>query len=175
MKVVYKCKNTDTVLDSVDMSTFNGYIIQVEKGNKISNITEVYKNVVLAKISLRPSKTPLIHKVEYNGHIEYRYNNNNVSSVYYEFNDKKYGEYLKFDLNGILLDRIFYYEGKDVTSDIIQFLGYTDDLSSFKNYEFKEDELFNIMMKYGFYFRFRNESERDSSEFDRITEYCQHI
>lgn len=175
MKIVYKCKDTDKVLTSVDMSTFNGYMIQVENGNKISNITELSNNFVLSKIELRPTKKPLIHKVEYNGHIEYRYNNNNVSSVYYEFNNKKYGEYQKYDLNGVLLDRIFYFDGLDITTEIMQFIGYKNGLTSFKDYKFKEDELFNIMMKYGFYFRFCNDSERESSDFDRINEYCQYI
>ena len=174
MKTVYKCKNTGIVMDSVDVNEFHGYRIQIDH-NKISKVTELYKNTVLANIVYRPTKTPLIHKVEYNGHIEYRYNNNRVSSVYFEFDNKMYGEYKKFDSNGVLLERIYYHENNDVTEDVMKFIGYKECPSQFKYYNFQEDELFNLMIKYGNYFRFCFESERESSEFDRITEYCQQL
>ncbi len=172
MKIVYKCKNTGEVSSTVNLDEFSGYKIQIDH-NKISKITEIENNVVLAKIDYRPTKTTLIHKIEYNGHVEYRYNNNKVNSLYFEFNNKLYGEYKKFDPTGNLIERKFYYDNRDITHDVIRFIGYKEDPNEFMNYTFQEDEMFNLMMKYGYYFRFCYESERESSDFDSITKYCQ--
>lgn len=174
MKIVYKCKHTGEVSSTVDLNEFEGYKIQLENG-KISKIYELLNHIVLCRIDYRPTKATLIHKIEYNGHIEYRYNNNRVNSLYYEFENKKYGEYKKFDTTGNLIQRIFYYEDKDITDDIMKFIGYDDEPSNFMNYTFTESELFNVMMKYGFYFRFCYEAGRESTEFDLITEYCKNM
>lgn len=171
MKIVYKCKTTGVLMDSVDLNSFDGYRIQIDH-NKISKVTEMRYNEVIAKIDYRPTLTPIIHTVEYNGHIEERYNNNRVSNLSYRFDGKLYGEYLKYSAQGDLLDRKYFVNGIDVTNDIIKFIGYTDDVSNFKYYEFREDEIFNIMAKYGHYFRFVNESGRKSTDFDYITQYC---
>lgn len=172
MKIVYKCKQTGEVSSTVNLDEFSGYKIQIEH-NKISKITELLNNEVLALINYRPTKTTLIHKIEYNGHVEYRYNNNKVDSMYFEFNNKRYGEYKKFNPSGELVDRKYYYDNRDITEEVMRFIDYKDDPNDFKYYTFQEDEVFNLMMKYGFYFRFCFESERESSEFDLITEYCQ--
>lgn len=171
MKIVYKCKESGSVLNQVDMSTFNGYIIQVEQLKQINFITEVQNNVILSKIKLRPTKTPLIYRVEYNGHVEYRYNNNNVMCVYYVHDDRRYGEFRKYDVNGELVDRIFYYNDHDITADVMKFIDYQD-VNTFKEYKFKDDELFNLMFRYGTLFKFYGESKRESAEFDRIVQYC---
>lgn len=174
MKFVYKCKNTGIVNDSVDQNKFTGYRIQIDK-NKISKVTEFDGNNILANIIYRPTKMTLIHKVECNGHIEERYNNNQVSSKYYMFDDKLYGEYRRYDINGNIESIKYYFEGRDVTEEIMSFVGYTNTPNSFKYYTFCEDETFNIMFKYGHYFRFCYESDRESSEFDEITKYCQNF
>lgn len=171
MKIVYKCKNTGSISDSVDLNVFDGYRIQIDH-NKISKVTEMRYNEVLAKIDYRPTKIPIIQTVEYNGHIEERYNNNRVSSLSYRFDGKLYGEYVKYNAEGVLMDRKFFFNGNDVTNDIMKFIGFTDDNSAFKYYEFREDEIFNIMAKYGHYFRFIYESGRQSTDFDTITRYC---
>lgn len=171
MKIVYKCKNTGSISNSVDLNIFDGYRIQIDH-NKISKITEMRYNEVLAKIDYRPTLTPTIHKVEYNGHIEERYNNNRVSNLSYRFNGQLYGEYIKYTTQGELLDRKYFNNGIDVTNEIIKFIGYQDYISNFKYYELREDEIFNIMAKYGHYFRFVNESGRKSTDFDYITQYC---
>lgn len=171
MKIVYKCKHTGKVSSAVKLDEFSGYKIQIDH-DKISKITELVNNEVLAKIDYRPTMTPIIHMVEYNGHIEERYNNNRVSNISYRFNGKLYGEYLKYTVQGELFDRRYYFNGVDVTDDIIKFIGYNDDVSNFKYYEFREDEMFNLMAKYGYYFRFAYESGRTSTEFDYITQYC---
>ncbi len=174
MKIVYKCKHTGEVSSTVNLDEFEGYCIKLEN-NKLSKITELLCSIVLAKIDYRPTKTTLIHKIEYNGHIEYRYSNNKVQSLYYEFDNKKYGEYKKFSPSGELTERKFYFENVDITDDVMNFIRYNGHPKDFKDYSFKEDELFNLMMKYGYYFRFCYESGRDSTEFDFITEYCQKI
>lgn len=174
MKIVYKCKKTGIVKDSVDLNEFIGYRVQIDH-NKISKVTEFKQNNVLATITYRPTKIPLIQKVEYYGHVENRYNNNQVSSQYFEHNDKLYGEYKRYDINGNLESRTYYYDGKDVTNEIINFIGYKEEPSEFKFYVFQEDEMFNLMARYGHYFRFCFESDRYSSEFDEITKYCQLI
>jgi hypothetical protein len=158
-------------MDSVDLSSFNGYRIQIDH-NKISKVTEIQYNEVLAKIDYRPTLTPTIHMVEYNGHIEERYNNNRVSTVSYRFDGKLYGEYIKYTSEGDIFVRKYFSNGVDVTNDIIKFIGYSDDIVNFKYYQFREDEIFNIMAKYGHYFRFVYESGRHSKEFDDITKYC---
>jgi len=172
MKIVYKCKQSGIVKDSVDMNEFSGYRIQIDH-DKISKISEFFKNNELARIIYRPTKTPLIQKVEYNGHVEERYNNNKVSSKYYMFDKKLYGEYLRYDIHGNLQSRKYFYEDKDITEEIMSFIGYKDSLIAFMFYSFREDEAFNIMIRYGNHFRFSYESNRDSSEFDEITKYCQ--
>lgn len=174
MKIVYKCKQSGVVKDSVDMNEFIGYRIQIDY-DKISKVSEFKQNDELARIIYRPTKTPLIQKVEYNGHVEERYNNNSVSSKYYMFDNKLYGEYLKYDIHGNLQSRKYFYEGKDITEEIMSFIGYKESLTAFMFYSFREDEAFNIMIKYGNHFRFCYESDRDSSEFDDITMYCQNI
>lgn len=172
MKIVYKCKQSGIVKDSVDMNEFTGYRIQIDH-NKISKISEFFKNNELARIIYRPTKTPLIQKVEYNGHVEERYNNNNVSSKYFLFDNKLYGEHLRYDISGNLQSRKYFSDGKDVTEEIMSFICYTGNINEFMFYSFQEDELFNIMIKYGNHFRFCYESYRESTEFDKITEYCQ--
>lgn len=174
MKIVYKCKHTGEVSSTVNLDEFEGYKIQLVNG-KINKIFEITNNQILSIINYRPTKATLIHKIEYNGHVEYRYNNNKVNTRYYEFNNKKYGEYQKYDTFGNLIDRKYYYDDLDITDSVIKFIGYNDDPSNFKHYSFSECETFNLMMKYGYYFRFCYESERESTEFDSITEYCKNI
>ena len=173
MKIVYKCKSTGIVSDSVDLNSFDGYRIQFDY-NKISKVTEMRYNEVLAKIDYRPTKIPIIQQIEYNGHLEERYNNNRISSLSYRFDGILNGEYIKYTITGTIMDRMYFYNGKNITTDVMNFIGYKDDVQEFKYYNFQEDEMFNLMAKYGHYFRFCSEG-RNSTEFDKITEYCKNI
>lgn len=179
MEIVYKCKETGYVykpkeINQLPPKGFNGYRIQYEYG-KLSNITEISNNEVLARIVYRPTKTPIIEKVEYNGHKQNRYNNNNVSSVYYESNNSLYGEYKKYDIRGNLIERKYFLDNVDVTTEVMNFVGYNGSYEEFMKYTFREDEQFNLMMKYGFNFRFCHESDIEKLDYTYITEYCQHI
>lgn len=179
MEIVYKCKETGYVFKTQEINqlppiNFSGYRIQYEYG-KLSNITEIRDNEVLAKIVYRPTKTPIIEKVEYNGHKQNRYNNNNVSSVYYEVNNALYGEFKKYDVSGNLITRKYYFDNEDITEDVMRFLGYNGSTEEFMYYSFREDEQFNLMMKYGFNFRFCHESDIEKLDYAYITEYCQRI
>lgn len=179
MEIVYKCKKTGYVfkaqeLNQLPPANFSGYRIQYDYG-KLSNITEIRNNEVLAKIVYRPTKKPIIEKVEYNGHKQNRYNNNKVSSVYFESNNALYGEYKKYDTSGNIIERKYFWNNIDVTNDVMNFLGYDGSYEDFIKYSFREDEQFNLMMKYGLNFRFCHESDIEKLDYEYITEYCQRI
>jgi hypothetical protein len=57
----------------------------------------------------------------------------------------------------------------------MKFVGYKGSYEEFMKYTFREDEQFNLMMKYGFNFRFCHESDIEKLDYTYITEYCQHI
>lgn len=169
MKIVYKQKTDNKFIHSIDKNNFSGYQINIEY-NKINSICEIDNGDIISKIFYRPTQTPIIHKVEYNGHFEYRYNNNKVQSTYFEYDNKKYGEYKKYNTDGNLIERIFYYEDYDITKEVLRFIKY-DDYNSFLHYKLKDDERFNIMIRYGYFFRLDYDF-RDSKEFDNISRYC---
>lgn len=171
MSIVYKCKTTNSTFSTVNLDEFIGYKIQKES-DKLSSIIELDKQVIKGTIKYRPTQIPLINTVQYNGYTEERYNNNMIRTIHYTWNNQIYGEYRKYNPNGDLIDKKYYYASEDITNDIMNFIRFTGDTSDFKYYEFQEDELFNVMIRYGSYFKLFDEYNMDSKQFDSITKYC---
>lgn len=169
-EIIYKSKEFE-VLEEFDRDSFNGYKIIKEKGT-INHIIEYMGGVELARITCRPTKTPVIFSVSYGHYGEERYNSNTVSRKFHVVNGKLEGETRQYTALGLPLAVKYYHQGVDVTHDIMEFIGFRGSRDEFNSYIFAEDEAFNIMMKYGSKFKFLYEYNLDSKLFDEILLNC---
>lgn len=164
------CTNSNT-----SQNEFTGYNIKYVY-NKPQVITEINKNQILSTISLRPTNSIIIDHINYNGYFEQRYNNNKVLSKVHTLNGLYHGEYLKYSLDGSIIDRKFYFNGDDITYEINKYISSDiHEIVSTNSEEISETKMFNIMLRYGTYFKFIHESTRDSNEFDIILKYLNEV
>lgn len=164
--------NQDFIEVSEKSYNFSGFEVTRDTG-KISYIKEYLDGSEIGKISFRPTSEPLIFSVVYqDGYIEQRYNNGGVSCVYNYVGGHLQGEYRRYDIAGDLQARTFYHESTDITPDIMSFIGFSGSNEEFTKYEFSTDELFNISMRYGSFFKFNHELKRSSARFDEIVRNC---
>lgn len=164
--------NAGNEVEVNEISSFSGFEIKTEY-NKVSSITEFNEGEVLGTISFRPTKTPVIFSVKYGNYREERYSHGGVSAIWHSNADNKInGEYRRYSTDGTLHEVRYFTDGKEVTTDIMKFIGYTGSTEEFINYKFGEDEKFNIWLQYGSYFKFINECEYDPNHFNGIVQYC---
>lgn len=166
LKVVYKQKD-GTEFNSLPES-FTGYMISKYEISTHS-IIEYRNGEIIGNITFRPTKTPVIFTVEYNGYNEMRYTNGKILTVWNQNGKIMEGECRKFSADGDLTGIEYYHKGNKVTQDIQSFLG-TD--KPLKDYRFGEDDIFNLYMLYGSKFKFYNEYKRDSKYFDEVANFC---
>jgi len=174
-EVKYK-KKDGTFIQSFNKQVpenFTGYKISKDY-NKISSIREYLNSHEIGNIKFRPTKIPVVFTVSYeNGYRETRYSNGNIQHAFNRNSDgMMYGESRTYDSGGVLVGRTYHYEHKNVTEDIKSFIGYTGGDMNFVDYQFGEDEIFNIYMRYGSKFKFFNEYRIDKSIIDDIAKFC---
>lgn len=163
---------TGNNFESVDINSFTGYEIKKEF-KKVSYITEYLDGDVLGTISFRPTMIPVIFSVKYGNYREERYNHGGVSSRYVVNKDSKLcGEYNRYASTGELTEVRYFNDSKEVTTDIMNFVNFSGSNEEFNEYEFGEDEHFNIYMQYGAYFKFLDEYSYNPKRFDDIVQYC---
>lgn len=173
-EVIYKQKDGNFINSTDDKIPlhFTGYKV-TNDFDRISNIMEYVSGRPIGTIHFRPTKTPVIFSVSYNGYHEDRYNNGRISTIYFTNHECRfYGEYRKFNINGDVQEVRYYQDSNDVTEDVKLFVEYKGDSSEFKNYQFAEDELFNLYMFYGNQFKFYNEYKYEPNYFDEIAKFC---
>lgn len=163
---------TGKSLDEVHLASFTGYEIKREY-SKPSFITEYLDGEVLGTISFRPTKLPVIFSVKYGNYREERYNHGGISSRYVVNKDGKLsGEYTRYTSAGVLTEVRYFNDSKEVTADIKSFVNFSGSNEEFMQYEFGEDEHFNIYMQYGAYFKFLDEYDYVPKRFDDIVACC---
>lgn len=150
---------------------FTGYEIKQEY-KRVSAITEYVNGEPIGTITFRPTKIPVIFKVHYLPYMEDRYSHGGIRSRYTIHNGYLCGEYRKFSTEGVLEERRFFFDEHEVTNEIKTFLNFKGTNDEFLQYEFKEDELFNLCIRYGSYFKFLTEYSFEPSKFDAIVKYC---
>lgn len=151
---------------------FTGYEIKKEH-EKLSYITEYLNGEVLGTISFRPTKIPVIFSINYGQYREERYNHGGVRVIYLTNQDARlFGEYRRFSSTGELIEVRYYMDSTEVTTDIMNFVNFGGSNEEFNDYQFGEDEHFNICMKYGAYFKFINEYDYNPQRFNDIVAYC---
>lgn len=164
-----KYYNTDFDLVLNPDTTFSGYVVRTEK-NTLSNIKEYENGKEIGIISFRPTQTPTINVVRYKSYYEERYANGNLSLQFNATRDSLFGEYIKYDQNGDILMRYYYNNNVNCTEEIMDFIGFNGTIEEFKYYTFKEDEEFNILMRYGSHFKLLKEQEKKPQYFDGLFE-----
>lgn len=169
MSITYKDTNYKEAQFS--QQNFTGFKI-IKERDKISYINEYYNGEEVSSISFRPTQTPVIFSVRYGNYHEERYTNNKVSSKYYAIQDRVSGEYRKYDSYGNISEVKYFNNGINCTDEIKSFIGFNGTDEEFMNYEFSEDETFNVMMRYGSNFKFLHEFGIDSNHFDTIVQNC---
>lgn len=173
-EVRYKQKD-GTFLESFNKQVpdhFTGYKI-IKDYNKISSISEYNKGQEIGIIGFRPTRNPVIFSVKYGGYNDTRYNNGSVcSTCHWDYNGKLNGEYRKLTIQGDIHTIKYFHNSIDVTEDIKTYIGFNDNIDSFKNYKFTEEEIFSLYMMYGSLFKFYNEYRINSSFFDDIVKFC---
>lgn len=169
--IVVQYLNNDFQIEQNPSPSFSGYAVRTERST-LSNIKIFENGDEVGLISFRPTKQPSINVIRYKNYFEERYINGLISLQYTYYKDVLCGEYKKFDTDGTLRMREFY-SGQGVCNqeimDFIQFKGTEED---FMHYEFKEDEEFNILMKYGSRFKLIKELGNISQYFDKVFEKC---
>jgi hypothetical protein len=173
-EVKYKMKD-GTFIESNNQqvpANFTGYKIRKDY-NKISSIHEYLNSQVIGVINFRPTIVPVIFSARFGNYQETRYSNGNIMTV---CNIDSYsmlnGEAIRYNVNGVINNKTYHYEHKNVTEDIKSFIGYTGGDMNFVDYQFGEDEIFNIYMRYGSKFKFFNEYRIDKSIIDDIAKFC---
>lgn len=168
VKVKYMYKSIDGQIYNEIPNNFNGYEIKSENSTT-STIREFKNSEHIGSIVIRPTKIPVIFSVKYQNYREERYNNGVTSCKYYTINNNLNGEYRKYNTSSELTNIKFYYQGNEVTDDIISLLKIKNDLVG---YEFSDEEKFNIMVSYGSNFKFFDEYNVCSTTFDKIMKFC---
>lgn len=166
LKVVYKQKD-GTESKSVPES-FTGYMVSKYEFSTHS-IVEYSNGKQIGTIKFRPTKTPVIFTVAYDGYNEMRFANGKVLCVWNQDGAILEGEHRSFSTDGTISGVEFFHKGTRVTQDIQTFFS-TDQL--LKDYKFGEDEVFNLYMMYGSKFKFYNEYKWDSKYFDEVANFC---
>ncbi|AFA44719.1 hypothetical protein RaK2_00446 [Klebsiella phage vB_KleM_RaK2] len=152
-------------------SSFCGYRIRTEQ-NTLSNISEYENGTEIGIINFRPTQTPTILGARYKQYFEERYANGNISLHYTFYKSVLIGEYKKYDSDGNLTLREFYDGNGDCTKEIKEFIGFNGTDEEFMHYEFKEDEEFNILMRYGSHFKLIKEIKFKTEYFNYVYENC---
>lgn len=172
-QVIYKQKDgtVNNFNPEVIPSTFNGY--KITKYYSKPNTVILYESgVEVGNIKLRPTSTPIIWYAQLGSYCEERYSNDKVSTVHYVDNKGIQGQHIRYDIDGNISLIQYYQNSVDITDDVVNFVGYKGDRDSFKNYKFREEEVFNIYMLYGSKFKFYNEYRIESKTFDDILKFC---
>lgn len=167
--IVIQYYNNDFQLIYNPSTEFSGYVVRTEK-NTLSNIKIFDSGNEIGIISFRPTKSPSINVIRYKNLFEERYVNGNISLQYTFYKDTLCGEYIKYDTDGKILLREFYSGNGVCTNEIIDFIQFRGTEEEFKYYEFKEDEEFNILLRYGSHFKLLKEMEKESQYFNCVFE-----
>lgn len=119
---------------------------------KIFRVNEYYDGKMLTTMSVHNSNN--IHDIKYIVNFQYniresRYTNNNLSTYYGMVDDTLHGQYIKYDIDGTILDIKYFDMGNDVTEDVCRILSIDH---SNLNYEIQEEDKFKLYLKYGMYF-----------------------
>lgn len=179
VKLRYVCLNSGNVFDNVDLDTFYGLEVKYCY-NRISTIIERTPDVVLTKISFRPTVVPVIQTITCNdGYVQERYNNNVISREYRLDNSGDLqGEAFVYHTNGQKATRIFSHNGIDVNPKVQELIGY-EPLSyrgvyhdDWVTYNIPEDAMFNLMVRYGTEFKFYDEYKRENNTYSEMIDYC---
>lgn len=177
VKIRYVCMNSGNVFEKVDLLSFSGYEVKFQH-NKISSIYERYGEHINTTIKFRPTMTPVIDSISCSdGYNQTRYSNNAISKEFYIDKTKTTtGEVIYFYPNQVLQNRVFYISerSESLNNEIIKYLQLDTNPGtlSWLTYNFSESERFNLVMKYGYNFKFHDEYKKDNSRFNYIADYC---
>lgn len=174
VKLRYVCLSSGNVFDEVDKNTFSGLEVKYYY-KKISTIIERTPAEVLTTISFRPTLTPVVQSIKCNdGYIQERYSSNVISKEYRE--DPKgiiQGEHLWYNTNSVKNGRQFIYEGSDISTEVMSAIGYNPAVrKDWLDFDLGEDEMFNLMVRYGVDFQFYDEYKKDNARFEQLIQLC---
>lgn len=174
--LTYICKDSGKKFSSlsIERDTFVGFEIKKYNG-RVSTIVELDGEGVSTVINFRGTSTPIIDTITCsNGYTQERYSNNTIRTEY-RVNHKqvKHGEFLFYSPDGFMCNRNFF-SPKNVTSDVIQMIGYKGNTVDFFAYQFGSDEMFNLSARYGLDFQFYEEYKHSNARFNEIAEFCIH-